>query len=94
MINHPFIVTLEIENAFPPYYVMRFPDIPSVIADGATADEAFEHGRELYEEYIDNMETMGLEIPEPTTFCEGFETLFINFRTGNSWVCSDTVTLN
>lgn len=53
-------------------FMFTMPDIPGVVADGATMDEAMADGREAFESTVSALLDMGREVPAPALRGEDF----------------------
>lgn len=53
-------------------FMFTMPDIPGVMADGATMDEAIADGRQAFESTVSALIDMGREVPPPTLRSEDF----------------------
>lgn len=61
---YPFIVRpLSAEDGGG--YLIEYPDLPGVISDGATPDEAIRNGRDALEAALRTMKEFGDPIPQP-----------------------------
>jgi antitoxin HicB len=49
-------------------FLIEFPDVPGVISDGQTPEEAIEHGRDALKAALLTLKEFGDPIPEPGTF--------------------------
>lgn len=45
--------------------VISFPDLPGLISDGETYEEAISNGREAFEEWVAGWQEMGRKVPMP-----------------------------
>lgn len=50
-----------------------FPDLPVILVNGGTLEEAQENARTGLELWIEEMKEQGLVIPRPTTHVQAFE---------------------
>ena len=53
-------------------FMFTMPDIPGVVADGATELDAIADGREAFMTIVSSMEDMGQEVPAPAFSVEDF----------------------
>lgn len=47
--------------------LIAFPDLPGLISDGETYEEAIRNGREAFEEWMEGWREMGRKVPLPNT---------------------------
>lgn len=47
-------------------FLISFPDLPGLISDGETYEEAIQNGREAFAEWIDGWLEMGRKVPHPS----------------------------
>jgi predicted RNase H-like HicB family nuclease len=48
-----------------PAYLVRFPDLPTIITSGATLAEAFAHACEALDLHLESLHKLNLPIPRP-----------------------------
>ncbi|ALK89386.1 type II toxin-antitoxin system HicB family antitoxin [Limnohabitans sp. 63ED37-2] len=53
-------------------FMFTMPDIPGVVADGETMDQAMSDGREAFEATVSTLLDLGREVPHPTLRSEDF----------------------
>lgn len=48
-------------------FLIAFPDLPGLISDGETYEEAIRNGREAFDEWIEGWQEIGRKVPLPNT---------------------------
>lgn len=73
---YPFEAYSHVVSPIPEHdgggFMFTMPDIPGVMADGATMDEAIADGRQAFESTVSALIDMGREVPPPTLRSEDF----------------------
>ncbi len=57
-----FTITYRVEE---PGYIVRYADIPEIIASGATLTEAFAYACEALDLHMESLQKLCLPLPEP-----------------------------
>jgi predicted RNase H-like HicB family nuclease len=52
-------------------WLITFPDLPGCLADGATPEEAIEHGKDAVAAWLDAVQAAGREVQQPGDACSG-----------------------
>lgn len=73
---YPFEAYSHVVSPLPPEvgggFVFTMPDLPSLLADGETADEAVADGRAAFSAVISALMDMGRDVPAPTLSARDF----------------------